>query len=244
VVFQNRRQQREATKLRREAQKREEEAAIRSSFARELIASQEAERKRIAHELHDSLGQELLLIRNAALLGSQREAADNLTLHDIADRASRAIDGVRQIAYALRPQELDKLGLSRALRALSEEVAELGSLELLFDAEPLDGLLSPEGEISLFRAVQEALSNVLRHARANRLEIHFHRDGAILRGTIRDDGCGFDPATTGDREKPGLGLTGIEERLRLLGGSATLSSRPNHGTTLNLQLPCERGQST
>jgi signal transduction histidine kinase/ligand-binding sensor domain-containing protein len=244
MVFQSRRQQREAANLRLEAQKREEEAAIRSSFARELIASQEAERKRIAHELHDSLGQELLLIRNAALLGSQREAADNPTLNDIASRASRAIDGVRQIAYALRPQELDKLGMSRALRALAEEVAELGSLELVFETEPLDGLLSPEGEISLFRAVQEALSNVLRHARADRLEIRFHRDGATLRGIIRDDGCGFDPASTGDREKPGLGLTGIEERLRLLGGSATLSSQPNQGTTLDLQIPCERGQST
>lgn len=244
MVFQNRRQRREAAKLRREAQLREEEAAIRSSFARELIASQEAERKRIAHELHDSLGQELLLIRSAALLGRQREPADNPTLEDIADRASRAIDGVRQIAYALRPQELDKLGLSRALRALAEEVAELGNLELQFDAEPLDGLLSPEAEISLFRVVQEALSNILRHARASRLEMRFQRDENSVIGTIRDDGCGFDVAASATRDKPGLGLAGMEERLRLLDGWASISSTPNHGTTVNLSMPFARHNRT
>ncbi|MBL9173326.1 MAG: hypothetical protein JNL10_07325 [Verrucomicrobiales bacterium] len=234
----NRRIRGETERLRKEAAERAEQERLRGQFARELINTQEAERRRLAGELHDSLGQELLLIRNTALLAARNapEGPAEGPLAEIADRASRTIQEVRSIAYALRPQELDRLGLIRALRTLCEEMTEAAGLELAFESDPIRSPLAPDAEIALYRAVQEALSNVVRHARARRVEFGILELGGQVIARLRDDGVGFSPARrpTG---RSGLGLVGMNERMRLVGGTCSISSVPASGTEIEFRIP-------
>ncbi|MBN8246525.1 MAG: ATP-binding protein [Verrucomicrobia bacterium] len=241
MMLRSRSMRMEAVRLRRQAAENAAQERLREEFARELIHSQEAERRRLAGELHDSLGQELLLIRNTALLAAQSGTAHGSIgpLADIADRASRTIEEVRSIAYALRPQELDRLGLVRALRTLCEEMTEAAALQLRFDADPVEGTLSPDAEISLYRAVQEALSNVVRHADARQVQVHLRTDGGGMTVELRDDGVGFVPnPCAGDRA--GLGLMGMNERLRLVGGSCSIRSSAGAGTVVEFRIPLGR----
>jgi signal transduction histidine kinase len=240
----------ESARLRKEALARAEQDRLGAEFARQLIRTQEAERSRLAHELHDSLGQELLLIRNTALLagnghgvGAGHGSDRSGPMTDIAERASRTIEELRNIAYALRPQELDRLGLVRALKVLCEEMAEAGGLTLVFSADPLNGSLAPEMEISLYRVVQEALSNVVHHARATTLSLRLSTSEDRLRITLRDNGVGFD-ASSRSSECSSLGLVGMAERIRLLGGGFSLTSRPQEGTVVDFWLPLRRPLST
>lgn len=234
----NRRIRSDSERLKREAEERAEQERLRGQFARELINTQEAERRRLAGELHDSLGQELLLIRNTALLAARNvpEGTAGGPLAEIADRASRTIQEVRSIAYALRPQELDRLGLIRALRTLCEEMTETAGLHLAFESDPIRGPLAPDAEIALYRAVQEALSNVVRHARARRVEFGILELGGQVIARLRDDGVGFNPARrpTG---RSGLGLVGMNERMRLVGGTCSISSVPASGTEVEFRVP-------
>lgn len=248
-AWRNRKNRQESARLRQEALARAEQDRLGAEFARQLIRTQEAERSRLAHELHDSLGQELLLIRNTALLagnghgGGAGNGGDRSgPLTDIAERASRTIEELRNIAYALRPQELDRLGLVRALKVLCEEMAEAGGLILNFSADSLNGPLPPEMEISLYRVVQEALSNVVHHARATTLNLRLSTSEDRLRITLRDNGIGFD--TSGrSSESTSLGLVGMAERIRLLGGGFSLTSRPQEGTVVDFWLPLQRPRS-
>lgn len=234
----NRRIRSEAERLRREAAERAEQERLRGQFARELINTQEAERRRLAGELHDSLGQELLLIRNTALLAARNvsEGSAEGPFAEIADRASRTIQEVRTIAYALRPQELDRLGLIRALRTLCEEMTEAAGLELAFESDPIRGSLAPDMEIALYRAVQEGLSNVVRHAKAHRVEFGILEMGGQVIARLRDDGVGFNPAHR-PAGRSGLGLVGMNERMRLVGGSCSISSVPDSGTEIEFRVP-------
>lgn len=244
IGVRGRRSRLEAERLRREARERSEQERLRGQFARELIGSQEAERRRLAHELHDSLGQELLLIRNTALLASRahpdsdQTSSDGLALADIAERASRTIEEVRSIAYALRPQELDRLGLVRALQTLCEEMTEASGLRLGFEADPFTGSLAAGAEISLYRVVQEALSNVVRHAGARRVEFRLAAEAGRLVVRLHDDGIGFD-LTRCLSARSTLGLVGMKERIRLAGGDCRIISGKGEGTLIEFSLPFE-----
>ncbi|HEX4946042.1 MAG TPA: two-component regulator propeller domain-containing protein [Blastocatellia bacterium] len=216
----------------------ERRRAAQETFARQLIESQEAERKRLAAELHDSLGQHLLVIKNRAMLGEQtttdaspaREQFDEITA-----AATQAISEVRAISHNLRPVNLERLGLTAVIEEMIERVAG-GEPDLQFslDIEPIDGLLSKEGEINLFRILQESTNNILKHAQATKAYLEIWREGAELRVTMRDNGRGYDPATTPQR---GLGLTSISERVRMLGGTRTVTTAPGAGTKIELWIP-------
>ena len=204
------------------------------AFARQLLDSQEAERKRIASELHDGIGQTLAIIRNRAALGL-RDGSDPAALHqiqEIADAAGDAIEEVRKVAYALRPYQLDRLGLKRALESLVEQAAAASGLSIAADIGDVDGLVAKEDEINVYRIVQESLNNIVRHARATsgRVEVAVREREIEVR--IDDDGAGFDPSAVSG----GLGLTGIAERARILGGRATIRSAPGRGTTVLVHL--------
>lgn len=237
----NRRIRAETERLRREAADGAEQERLRGQFARELINTQEAERRRLAGELHDSLGQELLLIRNTALLAAQagRDGLSNGPLEEIAERASRTIQEVRSIAYALRPQELDRLGLIRALRTLCEEMTEAAGLELVFETDPIRGQLGSDAEIALYRAVQEGLSNVVRHAKARRVEFGILEMGGQVVARLRDDGVGFSPPPD-SADRSGLGLVGMSERMRLVGGTCSVSSVTSSGTEVEFRIPLRK----
>lgn len=239
------RQRRLSARLREEARALEAADVARMDFERRLIRGQEAERGRIARELHDSLGQELLLIRHAAMLASRAtpESTSRTALTDIADRAARSIKEVRSIAYALRPQELDRYGMVMAMRTLCEERAEIHAIEIAFHAPPEVPKAPVETEIGLFRILQECLTNALKHAGASRIECTVSPRDHGIELRVADDGRGFDPDTVRPSPSGGLGLGGMRERARLLHGSVALHSQPGKGTIVEVWIPVPSGHS-
>ena len=216
-----------------------------AAFARRLIASQEAERKRIAGELHDSLGQSLVIIRNWALLGAsqlENKSPAREELDEINTIASRAINEVREIAYNLGPYHLERLGFENSIRDMASRVAQASGIAIATELDALDGALSSETQMSLYRVAQEALNNVVKHSRATETRIALKRETAGVRLTVADNGQGFDPQTPKASEtlgasRPGFGLNGMAERVRLLGGALTIRSAPEQGTTVEALLP-------
>jgi signal transduction histidine kinase len=212
--------------------------AEQDRFARRLLESQEAERQRIANELHDGIGQALVVIRNRALLGVTDGAAPLDQLDEISAAAAEAIEDVRNVAYGLRPYQLDHLGLTRALQSLVERTASSSGIDLRADVVDLDGVFRSEDEINVYRIVQEAVSNMVRHSHARRgsASVSFGEHEIEIR--IEDDGTGFDPSAPSSRG--GLGLSGFGERARILGGRHLIRSAAGHGTTVIVRVPRSR----
>lgn len=210
--------------------------AEQDAFARRLIESQEAERKRIAGELHDGIGQTLVVIRNRALLGlrdGEDAGKSRVQMAEISEAASVGIEEVRKVAYNLRPYQLDRLGLRRAIEAAVEQVAESSGIPIAADVGPVDGVFAAADEINVYRIVQEGLNNVVRHAQATRGRVSVTVHAEEVRIEIEDDGRGFDPANC----RSGLGLSGIAERARILRGQHLVRSIPGRGTTVLVTLP-------
>jgi two-component system, LuxR family, sensor kinase FixL len=221
---------------------RKQAEAARLDFTRRLIASQENERKRIAAELHDSLGQELLLVKNRLAMAAARQA-DSAELMQQLDAATvataRAIAEVRAISHALRPAALDEVGLTKAIEWMAEQLGETSTTKFSTDLDNIDGLLAPEMEMTLFRILQEGLSNVVRHSGAAQLILEVKREETGVRASLFDNGRGFDleklPAQAGPGR--GLGLLGMRERVSYLGGNLEIQSAPARGTRLTVQIP-------
>lgn len=217
--------------------------AAQEAFSMQLIASQENERKRIAAELHDSLGQELLIIKNRAALGLQLLEDSGRTreqIEQIAGTASQAITEVRRIAYNLRPYHLDEIGLTQSLEELVERVA--GSCPVRFAAsiDYVDDLYPQESAINLYRIVQEGLSNVVEHSGATEATLLVRRNPREVEVLIEDDGRGF-AAAGGVARRPGFGLNGLAERARILGGTLSVESAPEQGTAVRFRSPVRGG---
>jgi ligand-binding sensor domain-containing protein/signal transduction histidine kinase len=209
------------------------------AFSRRLIASQENERQRIAGELHDSLGQHLLIIKNRALLGSisaDDRTAARLQFDEIAASAGQSLEEVRQIAYNLRPYHLDRLGLTQALEAMVDSVAASSTMHLEAELASIDGLFSKEAEIGIFRVVQESLNNIVKHSRASTGTITTDHKAGMVTIAIADNGRGFDPQVVGASGHGGFGLAGIAERVRILGGVCRIHSVSGEGTTVTITL--------
>ncbi len=212
------------------------------AFSRRLVSSQEMERKRIASELHDGLGQNLLVIKNRALIGaglsdSNSKAAQQFK--EIDSIVSDAIAEAKQIAYNLRPLHLDRFGLKSALEDMIEKVAASSGIQFSARIVPLEGLFSKEYEINLYRIIQESINNIVKHSYASEALIIIDRTGETLTITIKDDGKGFDdnPETSIFTRRAGLGIASIGERVRLLGAALTIDSSPERGTTLKITMP-------
>jgi signal transduction histidine kinase len=206
-----------------------------------VITAQEDERKRIARELHDESCQalSLLAIRIDGLRAAVREPEALASLESARTLAVRTLDEVHRLIFDLRPALLDDLGLPDAIRWLAARQLEPAGIAVRLEIEPLRARLPPEAETALFRAVQEALANVVRHASASSVLIQVAEAGGMLVIEIEDDGVGFDPAAV---EEPGasgrgLGLMGIRERLELLQGQARIESTPGQGTRVVLRAP-------
>ena len=223
---------------RRRIRQLEHEQQMQSEFSRKLNESQETERKRVAGELHDSLGQELLTIKNAlARIASAQEPAARMQLVDVEKAVHRAIDEVRQISADLHPHMLERLGLTRTIESTVRRIAEAGCLSIRAHIDPVDGLLPPAGEINFYRIVQEALTNVVKHSRASQCGVHIGRTASHIELTVEDDGCGFEPGAVTSTERGGLGLVNMAERVRLLHGDMEIRSAPGSGTTLHFHFP-------
>lgn len=209
----------------------------RLDFERRLLEGQEAERKRIAAELHDSIGQDLLVVKNRAQLalrapGTAGPAREQL--EQISAIVSDTLRGVREIARNLRPAQLDRLGLSAALGATMEKAFEGSGIRFRLEVAGVDGVLGPTAEISVFRMIQEGVTNVLRHSGATEARIALSRGDGVVEVVIADNGRGFHPR--GPTEA-GFGLSGIGERVRLLGGTFEVRTAEGEGTVLTIRVP-------
>ncbi len=214
-----------------EAEKRRQE-----EFSRGLIEMQEKERQRIARELHDSIGQSLLLIQNRAVMGLTAGEVDpdvREQLEAIAGTAKGSIKEVRQIAADLRPSHLERLGLQQAIEAMLEEAQKASAVKFRYEVADVAGMLTKEEEILVFRVVQEGVSNLLKHAYATNAWVKLERDGKLVLLEIGDDGVGI--VREQDR-RVGLGMKGIEERVSMLGGEYHVETAPGAGTRLKIRI--------
>ena len=218
---------------------------VQEGFSRRLIASQEAERQRIARELHDSLGQNLLVIKSRVALAQQQagrpeKLADQLG--EAAAMASNALREVREISQNLRPYQLDELGLTKAIGAMVRKLAAASPIRFTTDLAELRGVLPPEFEINLYRIVQESLNNVVKHSGARECSVTVTRDEHRIVVQVADDGCGFDVSGTSDevRSSEGFGLSSLRERARTMSAQVTFAARPGEGTCVTVSVPLRR----
>ncbi len=219
--------------------KKEQEA--QREFSRRLIAFQEKERERIGAELHDGLGQELLVVKNGLdrVAGSAADRADLAgALGQLSDMVHSTLREVRDISYDLHPHTLDRLGLRRAIESVAARFAAASDISITAEVEDVDGILSKEKEISLFRVAQECLNNVLRHSGARNVRVTVRRLPAAVELTVEDDGKGFDTRSARPGEgRGGFGLSGMRERARLLGGTWSVRTGSGAGTTITTTIP-------
>jgi signal transduction histidine kinase len=210
------------------------------SAVRHLNEMLELEVKRIAHALHDEAGQ-LLVAVHLALADLNRDLP--ALHHDRVRHVQELLDQVdvqlRRLSHELRPTILDDLGLVPAIQFLAEGVSKRTNQAITIHASVTDRLPT-NVEIGLYRIVQEALTNVVKHSRARNVHIQVDRSVGLLRCSIRDDGAGFDvPAILARKGDGSLGLRGIQERLDALGGRVEIQSSPGRGTSLLINVPLE-----
>jgi two-component system sensor histidine kinase UhpB len=196
------------------------------------LAAQEAERHRIAQELHDEVGQSLTVVLLGLKQAESRAPAELVPeLAAVRESARAGLDDVRRVARRLRPGVLEDLGLTSALAALATDFTDHSSASVRRSFAPGLPALSPEAEVVVYRVAQEALTNAARHADAQSVELSLQRLGDSVVLEVRDDGRGFDGL------EEGSGLMGMRERASLVRAELSVISRPRHGTTVRLKVP-------
>lgn len=218
--------------------------ALQKAFSQQLIASQEMERQRIASELHDSIGQRLVVINNLALFAMRSRnngagaGGEPAAMEEISAEASLAMQETREISYNLRPFQLDRLGLTKAVEGMVRTAGSASGIRMTSKMDNIDDAFPTDLRINFYRIVQESLNNILKHAEATEAEIRVTRDVRRIILSIRDNGLGFNPANRPSKGgKSGFGLTGMEERAHLLGGEFRMRSVPGQGTTTTVEFP-------
>jgi Signal transduction histidine kinase len=206
-----------------------------------LVAAQEQERQTLSRELHDQVGQTLTAIKidvaraEQSLLPSQKDVGERLQRARLG--ADETLEIIRRMSMLLRPSMLDDLGLSAALGWYTKQFSASTAIRVNLNDDGSADLLPDSGKISLYRIVQEALTNCARHSEARSILIVLasEEDRYVMR--IEDDGQGFTPA----RQAKGIGLIGIEERVAEMGGTLTLDSKPGAGTRIRISIPLPNG---
>ncbi|MEE9197385.1 MAG: sensor histidine kinase, partial [bacterium] len=234
---------REVQQLLEELQSKEE---VRSLLLEKVISAQEEERKRIARELHDELGQALTgMVMNleAAKEGLDKDTEAALQRMERArSLAVHSIDSIRHLILDLRPAALDDLGLVPALRAFAENRLGDKGIRLALETSGFKDRLPPLVETTIFRVVQEAVTNIVRHSEANAARIQLERKNGRVSLLVEDDGRGFDPTKvlhSPDRARA-VGILGMEERISILGGHLHVDSRSGQGTQVRAEIPLEQ----
>jgi two-component system, chemotaxis family, CheB/CheR fusion protein len=224
----------------------ERESAARREVLRRLVTAEEEERKRISRELHDRMGQHLTGLLLGLRSAQGESASPRLTerLQELERLAGETAGDVQSMAVELRPPALDALGLVAALENHLAEWSDRHGIDHDLHARGLGGVrLSREVEITLYRVVQEGLTNVLKHASATRVDLILELREGVVRLVLEDNGAGFDveQVLTSAEKARRLGVRGMQERVALLGGELQIESSPGHGTTLYVRLPALEG---
>jgi signal transduction histidine kinase len=214
--------------------------ASRLEFARGMLESQETERRRIAASLHDSLGQNLLVIRSQTHLALQSigdQSGVRQRLEGISDTTAQALNEVREITHDLRPYQLDRLGLTQSIRAITRKVSESHSISFACHVDEIDGIFNSNSEIHVYRIIQEGINNIVKHSGATEATVVLKITPEALSISIRDNGRGF--SAGGATSDGGFGISGIRERAEIMGGAARIDSSPGQGVNLQVQLPLQ-----
>ncbi len=212
-------------------------------YLRQISMAQEEERKRIARELHDDTIQALVVLARELddIASSQKGLSEykKILLDILRDRVNDIMAGVRRLSQDLRPPALDRLGLIPALEWLASDIERHSELKIKVKTYGISRRFPPEVELMLFRVVQEALRNVWRHSEVTSATVILVLSEKKIEITIVDNGKGFDiPETMDDLVRHGkLGLAGMQERIRLIGGSLKIESKPGRGTTVVIEAP-------
>jgi signal transduction histidine kinase len=232
----------EIRRERRRTERQVQEQARRlQALSRRLIEAQETERRAVARELHDEIGQVLTAVKINLQALAQPDLVDGAEpgLRDSIEILEHAIQRVRDRSMDLRPAVLDDFGLVPAVRWYLERRAARAGFALELRADPGLRRYPPEIETACFRVIQEAVTNTMRHARATTLRIDIESLDSGLRFAVRDDGAGFDCEAAKSRALAGgsLGLSGMQERVELLEGTIEIDSAPGRGTHIEVFLP-------
>jgi len=209
----------------------------------QITMAQEEERKRIARELHDETIQSLVVLArqldDIAFGGKGLSEYKKILLDMLRERINNIMADVRRLSQDLRPPALDRLGLLPALEWLASDIGKRSEINIEVTVKGVNRRFSPEVELVLFRVAQEALRNTLRHSQATSAGIAVEFGEKLIRITVKDNGQGFYlPETTGDLVKRGrLGLAGMQERIKLVGGGLEISSKPGKGTIVTIEAP-------
>ncbi len=205
-------------------------------MAERVVTAQEEERKRLSRELHDDLGQvlvaHLLKLKNLQMLAQTKNE-----LNELIDDTNQIISRMRQIAQDIRPPLLDTLGFVSAMQTHSNEFGLRTNLQVRFEADEDIPKLSDVYSITLYRTLQESLTNIIKHANANQVWVELNADEQNVTLTVQDNGVGF-----ADKEeifKNGIGISSLRERLELVGGELFINSSPTKGTIISARLPRE-----
>jgi signal transduction histidine kinase len=211
------------------------------ALSHRLVEVQESERRHIARELHDEIGQSLTVaeLNLHAALEDSSQAALTRRLEDSIQAVGRVLEQVHDLSLNLRPSMLDDLGLESALRWYTNRQASLTGLQSRFRADTLEHRIDPIIETECFRVAQEALTNVVRHSRAREVSVELRRKDGHLHLSVKDDGVGFDVNKLREKAVRGasLGLLSMEERAALAGGGLEYLSSPGHGTEVHAWFP-------
>ncbi|MFQ5577981.1 MAG: sensor histidine kinase, partial [Anaerolineae bacterium] len=206
-----------------------------------VLTAQEEERTRLARELHDAIGQSLTAIIMATAsvekglpAGFKRERQK---LGRVRDIAAQSLQDLRNLIFDLRPETLDDLGLALALQSQAKKHLEPAGVQMQLKTTGLQNRLPAEVETVVFRVVQEAITNIARHAQARHVIILLTRKESRLIVRVEDDGIGFNPAGVMNGRRQAWGLRGMEERITLLGGNFSLNSHPGSGTLVLADVP-------
>ena len=211
----------------------------RRESAREALLAQEAERQRIARELHDEIGQVLTaLVLQSESLARRVPGEFRGDIEEVREAAREGAEDVRRIARRLRPEALDTLGLQSALVALSSAFREQTGVQVERQLETNLPALSAEAELVIYRVVQESLTNIARHARASRAQLCLGIDDGEIVVSVRDDGRGLPPGA----DASASGIRGMRERAILIGARLTIASPPDGGTEVRVHVPIGEAQ--
>ncbi len=207
------------------------------SVSLRLLSAEEAERRRIAHEIHDELGQTLTAFK-FSISAAMRSNPDDPNLVAAKQMASEAQEKARTLSHELRPPMLDDMGLIPTLEWYIDRLEQRANLAISLDANLNENALPTELKTTLYRLITEALTNIRKHAQASSVNIILSEDKGRISLTITDDGRGFDTAILNQIHS--LGIAGMQERVNLLRGKFLLKSQPGHGTEIAVILPVMR----
>ena len=200
------------------------------------METQEENWRQTAAELHDSLGQNLLVLNNSILQLEQQVTGKEITrneLKELSDIVQDAIEEVRRISENLYPHQLSRLGLTSSIESMVRKVDSVSMIDFDVRAENIDNMLPEEEEINFYRIIQEAVNNIIKHSGAKKALIEIYKDDKYIYTKIEDDGIGFSPYVL----HSGLGIESMHERANLIRGNINMTSKRNYGSKILLSVP-------